>query len=138
MDHKAMERKLRDIYESSDPQKLAEGMNEMAAQDFVQEWPQSGERIRGLENVTALNEQYEQATGTSPKMTVRRIVPPGDAWIVEATIDYGDGVPVSAVTILETNAKGELVHETDYFASPFEAPEWRRKFVEQMEPAGAR
>ena len=138
MDHQAMERKLRDVFDSGDPKKLAEAMKEMAAQDFVQEWPQSGERIRGLDNVTALNEQYEQATGTSPQMTVRRIVPPGDAWIVEATIDYGDGVPVSAVTIFETNADGQLVHETDYFASPFEAPEWRRKFVEQMEPVGAR
>ncbi len=138
MDHQAMERKLRDLYGSGDPKKLAEAMSEMAAEDITQEWPQSGERIRGRDNVVAVNEQYEGATGTTPTLTLRRIVPPGDAWIVEATIDYGDGVPVSAVSILETNDRGQLARQTDYFASPFEAPEWRKRFVEQMEPVGAR
>jgi hypothetical protein len=71
-------------------------------------------------------------------MTLRRIVRPGQAWIVEGTIDYGDGTPVSVVSILETDDTGKLTRQTDYFASPFEAPEWRRKWVEQMEAVGAR
>ena len=138
MDYDAMERKLRDLYSSGDLQTLTAQLSEMASDDMVQEWPQSGERIRGRDNVIAVNEHYEGATGTAPSMTLRRIVRPGQAWIVEGTIDYGDGTPVSVVSILETDDAGKLTRQTDYFASPFEAPEWRRKWVEQMEAVGAR
>lgn len=138
MDYDAMERKLRDLYSSGDLQTLTAQLSEMASDDMVQEWPQSGERIRGRDNVIAVNEHYEGATGTAPSMTLRRIVRPGQAWIVEGTIDYGDGTPVSVVSILETDDAGKLTRQTDYFASPFEAPEWRRKWVERMEAVGAR
>jgi hypothetical protein len=69
---------------------------------------------------------------------LRRILKPGDAWVIEGTIDYGDGVPVSAVSIIELGADGKIVRETDYFANPFPAPEWRKQYRENMEPAGAR
>jgi len=137
MDNTAMKERIRAIYESGDMQELAQSLNEMAAPDMVQEWPQSGERIRGRDNIAAVNEHYEGATGTAPKMTLRRIVAPGEAWVIEATIDYGDGVPVSVVSVIETNADGKISRETDYFANPFEAPEWRRQWVEQPEPVAA-
>jgi hypothetical protein len=130
-----MERTLRDLYSSGDVQELARRIPEMASEDMIQEWPQSGERIRGRDNIVAVNEHYEGATGTAPKLTLRRIVKPGQAWVAEGTIDYGDGTPVSVVSILETDADGKIMRETDYFANPFEAPEWRRQWVEQMEPA---
>ena len=134
MDHDAMERKLRDLYTSGDLEALARQIPEMATDDLVQEWPQSGERIRGRDNVMAVNQSYEGATGTAPTLTLRRIVRPDRAWLVEGTIDYGDGTPVSIVSILETGADGKITRQTDYFANPFEAPEWRRQWVEQMEP----
>ena len=138
MDADAMERTMRELYSASDPQELVRKTAEMASEDMVQEWPQSGERIRGLSNITAVNESYEGATGTAPRMTLRRIVRPGEAWIAEATIDYGDGTPISIVSILEMNGEGKITRATDYFANPFEAPEWRRKWVEQMEPVAGR
>jgi hypothetical protein len=134
MDNDALERKLRDLYSSGDLEGLSGLISELAALDMVQEWPQSGERIRGRENIAAVNENYEGATGSAPKMTLRRILKPGTAWVAEATIDYGDGTPVSMVSIIETNAEGKIVKETDYFANPFPAPEWRRKWVEQADP----
>ncbi|MEO6345642.1 MAG: nuclear transport factor 2 family protein [Candidatus Limnocylindria bacterium] len=134
MDNDAMERTLKDLYSSGDVQDLARRIPEMASEDMVQEWPQSGERIRGRDNVIAVNENYPAATGSAPKLTLRRIVKPGEAWIAEATIDYGDGTPVSMVAILEIGADGKIMRETDYFANPFEAPEWRRQWTEQMEP----
>jgi hypothetical protein len=137
MDNDAMERKLRDLYSSGDMQELARQIPEMASEDMIQEWPQSGERIRGRDNIIAVNEHYEGATGTAPKLRLRRIVKPGQAWVAEGTIDYGDGTPVSIVAILETDADGKITRETDYFANPFEAPEWRRQWVEQMEPVPA-
>lgn len=135
MDNHAIERKLRELYSSGDLQALTGQLSEMAAEGIVQEWPQSGERIRGRDNVMAVNDHYEGATGTAPKLTLRRIVKPGQAWVAEGTIDYGDGTPVSLISILETDAEGKITRETDYFASPFEAPEWRHRWVEQMEPA---
>jgi hypothetical protein len=137
MDNDALERKLRDLYTSGDLQRLSRELPQLASDDMIQDWPQSGERIRGRENVIAVTEHYEGATGTAPSMTLRRIVKPGKAWVVEGTIDYGDGTPVSYVSILETDDTGKLTRQTDYFANPFEAPEWRRQWVEQMETVGA-
>lgn len=134
MDNDAMERKLRDLYKSGDLQQFSRLTSELASPDMVQEWPQSGERIRGRDNIAAVNQSYEGATGTAPKLTLRRILKPGAAWVTESTIDYGDGTPVSFVSIMETDADGKVVKTTDYFANPFPAPEWRRKWVEQMEP----
>ena len=133
-----IERKLRDLYSSGDPQEVARRVSELGSDDMVQEWPQSGERIRGRDNIVAVNEHYEGATGTAPKMTLRRLVKPGEAWIIEGTIDYGDGTPISLVSIMEADADGKIIRETDYFASPFEAPEWRRQWAEQMEPVAGR
>jgi len=138
MDNDAMASKLQELYESGDLQELARQVSELGAEDMVQEWPQSGERIRGRDNINAVNENYEGATGSAPKLTLRRLVKPGEAWLVEGTIDYGDGTPVSLVSIIETNAAGKIARETSYFASPFEAPEWRRKWVERMEPVATR
>jgi hypothetical protein len=128
-----MEQRIRTAF-GSDMEEFARLQLEMAAEDMVQEWPQSGERIRGLDNIKAVGENYSASTGTAPKMTLRRILQPGKAWVVEGIIDYGDGIPVSAVSIIETDDHGKITHETDYFASPFEAPEWRKRWVEQAEP----
>jgi hypothetical protein len=35
---------------------------------------------------------------------------------------------VLSVTIVELK-DGQITRQTDYFASPFEAPEWRRPFL---------
>jgi hypothetical protein len=137
MDNAQMAKRIRELYENGDMEKFAQAQHEMSADDMVQEWPQSGERIRGLANIDAVNKNYPASTGTSPKMQLRRILEPGKAWIIEGTIDYGDGIPVSAVSIIETGTDGKIVRETDYFANPFEAPAWRKRWVEQMEPAEA-
>jgi len=117
-----------------------EGMNkltqEYAADDFVQEWPQSGERLT-KEASMRLGEKYEGLSGTSPKFTYKRMLGGGDVFVVEGTVDYGDGIPVSYVGIGELR-DGKVAKMTEYFANPFEAPAWRADFVERMEPAGTR
>ena len=99
MGNDALEQKLHDLYSSGDIQELSTQLAELGSEKMVQEWPQSGERIRGRENILAVNQHYEGATGTAPSLTLRRIVRPGDAWIVEGTIDYGDGTPSLTVRI---------------------------------------
>ena len=129
-----MEQRLRAIFESGDIEALAREQGEMLAEDAIQEWPQSGERIRGSANIQAINDNYPQSTGNSPKIALRRILQPGKAWLIEGVIDYGDGVPVSMVSIIELNDAGKIAKTTDYFASPFPAPDWRKQWVEQAEP----
>lgn len=127
----AIER-MRELLSGGDLSARARAMEEFASEDLVEEWPQSGERIRGLANVRKLNAGYSGATGTSPKMEPRRVIGGGDVYVVEGTIDYGDGTPVSYVGIAELR-DGKIVKMTEYFANPFEAPAWRADIVERMD-----
>lgn len=113
-------------------QKLAQ---QWSTDDFVEEWPQSGERIT-KEASARLGESYEEMSGTSPKFSYRRMLGGGDVFVVEGTIDYGDGIPVSYVGVGELR-DGKVSKMTEYFANPFEAPAWRADYVEKMEPVGA-
>jgi ketosteroid isomerase-like protein len=122
--------RYRKALESGDMQALTALQTESLADDYVQEWPQSGERIR-RDNAIKINEQYTQATGNTPKMKVRRIITKDDLAIVEGTLDYGDGTPVSYVGITELR-DGKVARNTEYFANPFPAPEWRKQYVERM------
>jgi hypothetical protein len=126
-----MAARIREVYELDDMEAFAKAQYEMSAEDLVNEFPQSGERFRGRDNIAAMNTSYSGSTGTKPKSKLRRILKPGEAWVIEATIDYGDGIPVSAISIIETGPDGKVVKETDYFANPFPAPEWRRQYAEK-------
>jgi SnoaL-like domain len=127
---------LQHALESGDIEKMSRAVAEVTGDDFVEEWPQSGERIVGRDAAIRINAMYEDATGTRPKLAFRRLVGEGDHYVLEGTIDYGDGTPVSYVGIVELR-DGKLVKLTDYFANPFEAPAWRADIVERMEPVKA-
>jgi hypothetical protein len=101
------------------------------AKDFVQEWPQSGERISGREHCTVVWRNYP---GGMPKMTTRAIRGSGDQWVVESSIEY-PGARSLAVSLLEFR-DGELSRQVDYFAEPFLAPAWRAEWV-TVDPAMA-
>lgn len=98
--------------------------------DFALEWPQSGERLT-KDGSARLAASYAEMSGTSPRFTYKRMIGGGDAFVVEGTIDYGDGVPVSYVGIGELR-DGKVAKMTEYFANPFPAPDWRAPFVEKM------
>jgi len=61
---------------------------------------------------------------------VKRILGNGDLWITEYTITY-KGRLAYTVSIMEFR-NGKVVHETQYFGDPFEAPAWRRQWVQQI------
>lgn len=130
MNDDEMAARIRKLYEDNDPAAYATAQYEMAAEDVINEYPQSGERFRGRDKIATMNKSYAGSTGTTPKATLRRILKPGEAWVIESTIDYGDGTPVSAISIIETGPDGKVVKQTDYFANPFEAPAWRSQYAE--------
>jgi len=95
-------------------------------EDVVIDMPQSGERIRGRDNMKAMQDAYPGP----PQVTVRRIVGSGDVWVVELRSDYSGRI-YHALNIIEFR-EGKIIWETRYYADPFEAPAWRAQWVEPI------
>ena len=104
-----------------------DGSTAAMADDAVVEWPQSGERIVGRQSCTLV---YKNYPGGSPSYELRRISGSGDLFVVEAVGQYAAGT--SYMTSIVEFRDGQIVKQTDYFASPFEAPGWRSQWVERM------
>ena len=60
---------------------------------------------------------------------VRRIVGEGNVWVSEYEINY-QGKRAYTVSIMAFH-EGKVVHETQYFADPFDAPAWRAEWVDR-------
>ena len=95
--------------------------------NVVCDYPQSGERIHGRNNLQALRSHHP---GKPAGFQVRRMVGDGELWITEYTINYQDRAAFT-VSIMEFRAT-KVVRETQYFADPFEAPAWRSQWVERI------
>lgn len=91
------------------------------------DYPQSGERIVGRNNLQALRGHHP---GKPSGFHVRRIIGQGNLWITEYTITY-QGQPAFTVSIMEFRGD-KVVHETQYFSDPFAAPAWRKQWVQRM------
>jgi hypothetical protein len=123
--------------------------------DYILDWPQSGERIRGRENRRAVLEQYPGRLETGVKQSVDRIfgmddqfirqpfpawnmihlAGSGDDFQATGTVRYPDGKTWHLVALLTLRA-GRIWREIDYFAEPFEAPTWRSPYVEPSRSTG--
>lgn len=97
-------------------------------EDFVQEWPQSGERIVGRANALAINRNFP---GGLPKMSFRRTLGGGDLAVLETELTYADGSQYFGVSVIQFR-DGLIAKETDYFAQGFQAPQWRAQWVERL------
>jgi ketosteroid isomerase-like protein len=96
--------------------------------DYVQEWPQSGERIVGRDNAVAINQNFP---GGLPTMKFRRTLSGGDLAVLEVELTYSDGSRYHGVSVIELR-DGKIAKETDFFAQAFPAPQWRAQWVERM------
>ena len=105
----------------------ADAEHDIYADDAVCDYPQSGERILGRANLQALRTHHpDRPSG----FKVRRILGSGDVWITEYVISYLSRSTYT-VSIMEFS-NGKVVHETQYFADPFQAPAWRSQWVQLM------
>jgi hypothetical protein len=64
-------------------------------------------------------------------MRFRRTLSGDDLAVLEVDLRYADGSVFHGVSVLEFRG-GKVVKETDYFAEPFAAPQWRAQWVERM------
>lgn len=106
----------------------SEPEHDIYADDAVCDYPQSGERILGRSNLQALRSHHP---GKPAGFEIRRLFGSGDLWITEYKIAYL-GRSSYTVSIMEFK-NGKVVHETQYFADPFDPPVWRAQWVEQRE-----
>ena len=98
------------------------------ADDAALEFPQSGERIRGRQNIIAFRTAYPA------KVTIDmyRTSGSGTLWVNESTILYDGAEPHGGASIMEF-AGGKVVRERIYIGARWEPPTWRAQWVEMME-----
>lgn len=101
--------------------------HDIYADDAVCDYPQSGERILGRQNLQALRSHHP---GKPSGFKIRRMIGSDDLWVTEYTINYKEQLAYT-VSIMEFH-DGKVVHETQYFTDPFEAPAWRKQWVQQI------
>lgn len=121
-------------------------LGELMHEDIVGRFPQSGEVIRGRNNYLSMLSNYpglpdvaiSSVKGDARTASVPSSMPfgpptitvfGGDQFIVEGSATYPNGETFNVVSILRLHEQ-QVIEETTYFATPFEAPEWRREYVE--------
>jgi SnoaL-like domain len=97
--------------------------HEMYQEDAVLEFPQSGERFEGVENLREWRSDYPAST----EVEFREIRGSDDLWIVELSIRYDQGPWNFGVSILELRDE-KIARETIYISESFEPPEWRARW----------
>ncbi len=102
-------------------------IDDLLHDDYVDEYPQSGERIRGKHNSRVVAENYP---GGLPTMIDYSVEVSGDLGVGEMIFEY-DGNRLHICEIVGLQG-GKIKRTRAYFGEPFEAPEWRAQWVERM------
>ncbi|HZS93853.1 MAG TPA: nuclear transport factor 2 family protein [Chloroflexota bacterium] len=95
--------------------------------DFVLEWPQTDERIRGRDNFAAVNTNYPAAGRW--RFTINRLVADEDSGVSDVTVT--DGVRVDRAISFFQLHDGKIWRVTEYWPENDVAPEWRSQWVER-------
>jgi ketosteroid isomerase-like protein len=117
-----LERYRQAFFERQDIDAIADLMHD----DYVEEYPQSGEKMRGKDNVRTVYENYPGL----PTLIDYSYKLSGDLAVVEVTLEY-EGNRMNLCEIVDFE-DGKIRRARAYFAEPFEAPEWRAQWVERM------
>ena len=101
---------------------------EFLHEDYVLEWPQSGERIRGRANFVAVNTHYP-AHGRW-EFTIHRIIAEGAEVVSDVSVT--DGKITGRAITFSSVRDGKIVHQTEFWPDPFAPPAWRVGWVEKI------
>ena len=119
-------------------------LSDIMHDDVVFEYPQSGERFRGIENVKAQFANYagldagnselaevlaDDTYALTPSYTVIRVEGSGTQGTAVIRVRYPDGTWWWAVNLFEVR-DGRITRSRTYFAPDFEAPDWRAPYRE--------
>lgn len=146
MDHRALFEKYGRALNTGNPELLAE----VLAPDYVEEYPQSGEVVRGLNKLVAIIQNYpgrqaDSALGdistlkvkssdayraVAPTFAVVRVEGAGDTGVSTVRATYPDGSRWWIVGLYAVR-DGRIASSRTFFAPDFPAPEWRAQWVER-------
>lgn len=134
-------RTMAEILKAADWPRLGEVLHP----DAVLEYPQSGERFRGIANIRAQFEHYPdldpggselaevigepKAYALTPSYTVIGVEGSGDRGTAIIRVRYPDASMWWAVNVYELR-DGRIARSRTYFAPDFEAPDWRAQYRE--------
>lgn len=100
--------------------------------DFICDWPQSNERIRGVTNFIAVNKFYPGQW----QIKVVRVVSSGAEVVTEVEVTLtppaGEARLDHAVSFF-TLHDSKIAHVREYWPEPYPAPDWRAQWVEILE-----
>lgn len=97
--------------------------------EYVLDWPQSGERIRGRANFAAVNANYPAAGPW--RFTVHYLIADEHRAASEVTV-IAPSIRTPALSFFEVR-DGKIWHMREYWPEPFVAATWRAAWVEHME-----
>jgi ketosteroid isomerase-like protein len=98
------------------------------ADEFVLDWPQTNERIRGKERFAAMNTEYPAAGPW--RFAVHRIV--GNETEAVSDVSITDGVQKAKAISFFTVAAGKITRIVEYWPEPYAAPVDRQHLVEPI------
>lgn len=101
----------------------------LLSDDFVLDWPQSNERIRGRDNFAAMNEEYP-AHGLW-QFTVNRIVGNDSAAVSDVSVT--DGVQTARAISFFSVQDEKIVKLVEFWPEPFPARDDRKHLVEKID-----
>ncbi len=96
--------------------------------DYLLEWPQAGERVRGREAFTAINMNYPAAGRW--RFTVRRLVV--DETGAASEVEVTDGETTANVITFSELREGKILRQVEYWPDPFPPAPWRQRWVERI------
>jgi ketosteroid isomerase-like protein len=100
----------------------------LLSDDFVLEWPQSNERIRGRDNFAAMNGEYP-AYGRW-EFTINTVV--GDDTRAVSDVSVTDGTQSGRAISFFTVADGKIARIVEFWPEPSPAHDNRRHLVEPL------
>lgn len=106
----------------------ADRAHAMYAKDAVLEFPQSGERFVGLENIKTWRAKYP----ADVRYRVRRMTGSGDLWVTELLVSYDGRPPMMGVSLV-TFRDDRIAREVIYVTEPWEAATWREPWVTRFD-----
>lgn len=96
--------------------------------DFVLDYPQSNERIRGRDNFARMNEEYPAHSRW--QFIVNRIV--GDDMEAVSDVSVTDGVQKARVISFFSIEHGKIARMVEFWPDNYPAPDNRKHLVEKL------
>jgi len=97
--------------------------------DFVLEWPQSRERIRGGENFARMNSEYPSSGPWRFHLT--RLIASGTSVVTH--VEVTDGTHFAEAISFFTVREGRITHIIEYWPDTYDAPANRQHLTERIE-----